>query len=82
MLFRSGIQPEFDKLVFDPRLPKEWSEVSVKRTFQGKEFDIKIIKSNFDEGIQIKLNGNFIKGNAIKLTDAQQKNKVVISIKN
>ena len=75
-----GVQPEFDKLVFNPRLPAEWNEVSVKRTFQGKEFDIKIVKSNFDERIQIKLNGNYIKGNAIKLADAQQKNKVVITI--
>ena len=75
-----GVQPAFDKLVFNPQLPAEWDKVTAKRVFQGKEFDIQIIRKNDVDNIQVELNGNQISGNAINLADAQQKNIVNIQI--
>ncbi|MDH6306061.1 cellobiose phosphorylase [Parabacteroides sp. PF5-5] len=74
-----GIQPDFDRLVFNPRLPAEWDKVMAKRTFRGKHFEIQITRTGIKEP-QIELNGKRINGNAIKLADALENNLVNIQI--
>ncbi len=75
----AGIQPDFDQLVIDPKLPKEWNEIGVSRIFRGKSFDIQINRSLVSE-TTVTLNGNVIKGNQIKLADCQSFNKVNVLI--
>lgn len=74
-----GIKPDFDRLVIDPKLPSEWSEVSVSRIFRGKSFDIKIQRSDVTE-INVELNGKMVKGNQLLLTDCQKINTVKVLI--
>ncbi|WP_159523027.1 GH36-type glycosyl hydrolase domain-containing protein [Sunxiuqinia indica] len=74
-----GVQPDFDQLVIDPKLPAEWNEISVSRIFRGKSFDIQINRSTVSE-ITVSLNGNVIKGNQIKLADCQASNTVKVLI--
>ncbi len=75
----AGIQPDFDQLIIDPKLPKEWNRMSVSRIFRGKTFEIEIERADVT-GITIDLNGNVIAGNAIAINSANEKNRVKVTI--
>ncbi len=37
-----GIQPDYDGLIIEPCIPKEWNEFSIQRKFRGTTYNIKI----------------------------------------
>lgn len=63
-----GIRATYEGLVVDPKIPKEWNNVKVKRTFRGTQYLIEI--ENFNHvccGVQqLEVDGNEISGNLIK----------------
>ena len=74
-----GIQPDFDRLTFAPKLPAGWDKVTAKRIFRGKTFHIEIQRAGVDK-MQIELNGKAVDGNAVSYADALQDNTVIIQM--
>jgi len=72
-----GIQPDFDRLVINPKLPSEWNEVVVDRVFRGKKFNIKISSADV-KSVQIELNGKVLAENYIPLELADESNTVSV----
>ena len=62
-----GIQADFDGLVINPAISKEWKEFSVKRNFRGATYDITIKNPNgVETGVKsITLDGKSIEGNTL-----------------
>jgi cellobiose phosphorylase len=62
-----GIKAEYDGLLIDPCIPKEWSSYSVKRFFRGTLFHIDIINQNHSNcGVNhIEVDGSVINSNII-----------------
>ena len=67
-----GIKPEYDGLVIDPCIPKEWKEYKVTRKFRGSTFNINIKNpNNISKGkVEISIDGSKISGNKIPLFKA------------
>jgi cellobiose phosphorylase len=62
-----GVRPEFEGLVIDPRMPREWNEYSVERPFRGDHYSI-LVKRNtkLSPGeSKIRLDGKPVQGNLI-----------------
>lgn len=62
-----GIKPDYDGLMIDPCIPKDWKEYSIKRNFKNAVYDIKVsnpngvckgVKSLVVDGKQV--NGNIV----------------------
>ncbi|MEZ5106233.1 MAG: glycosyl transferase [Draconibacterium sp.] len=64
-----GIQTDYDGLIIDPCIPKEWDGFSVQRKFRGTTFNIEISnEAHVSKGIkEIWLNGVKLEGNKIPL---------------
>jgi cellobiose phosphorylase len=75
-----GIQPDYDGIRFDPKLPSQWNEVSAKRIFRGKDFQIKIERNTSISEIMVTLNGNTCDTNLVKFEDCIQQNIVTVFI--
>lgn len=54
-----GIRPDFDRLIVDPCIPKDWKEFSVTRKWRGATYNILVKNENaVEKGVkQIILNG-------------------------
>ena len=74
-----GIKPEFDKLMIDPKLPKEWNNVDISRVFRGKQFNIKITRQAVDH-ITITLNGGKVDGQILMYDQCANANDVQVQI--
>ena len=74
-----GIKPDFDGLVIDPCIPKEWKEFTVIRKFRECTYNINIKNpSSLCKGnVEISINGKVIDGNKIPLFRGQD----VVSVK-
>ncbi len=44
-----GIRPDYEGIIFDPCVPKDWEEFSAVRYFRGKKLNINFIRSDNDE---------------------------------
>ena len=55
-----GIRPDFDKLIIDPCVPKDWEKFSVVRKWRGATYNINIYNPDkVMKGVKsIKVNGN------------------------
>ncbi len=64
-----GIKPDYDGLVIDPCIPKEWKEYKVTRKFRGRTFNITIKNpNNISKGkVELSIDDNKIPGNKIPL---------------
>ena len=64
-----GIKPDYDGLVIDPCIPKEWKEYKVTRKFRGSTFNITIKNpNNISKGkVELSIDDNKISGNKIPL---------------
>lgn len=62
-----GIQPEYDGLVVNPCIPKDWDGFNITRKFRGTTMNIEVQNPNhFSNGIkEIKVDGIKIEGNKI-----------------
>ena len=77
-----GIQPDYDGLVIDPCIPKQWKEYSVKRKFRNKEFNITIKNpKGISKGVKsILLNGEELESNFIPLKKTNQVNEIQVTM--
>jgi cellobiose phosphorylase len=75
-----GIKPNYDGLMIDPCIPKEWKGYSVKRVFRGVTYDITIENPNgVSKGIkEIFVDGNKISGNIVKAETVNKNVKVKV----
>jgi cellobiose phosphorylase len=63
-----GLQPDYNGLVINPKISKEWKEFSAKRNFRGAAYEILVKNPNGAEyGVKsITVDGVKISGNLIK----------------
>ncbi|NQT26558.1 N,N'-diacetylchitobiose phosphorylase [candidate division KSB1 bacterium] len=75
-----GIRPEYNGLLIDPCIPKDWSDFSISRRFRGKMLDITIQNPNgMNRGVkEIILNGNKIEGQLIPVELMESSNTVKV----
>ncbi len=67
--FILGIKPDYDGLMVDPCIPKEWKEFEVSRVFRNATYNIKIQNpQGVQKGVkQITIDGEALTGNIIPL---------------
>jgi cellobiose phosphorylase len=75
-----GVQPDYDGIRFDPKLPSDWSIVTAKRTFRGKNFDIVILRDKSLAGVKVELNGKVCTDNFIHYNKCSDFNIVKVYI--
>jgi cellobiose phosphorylase len=77
-----GIRAEYDGLVVNPCLPKEWKKIKVNRLFRGVNYSIEI-ESNGGGGTEVNeilVDGKKIDGNVIPVFSDKEEVKVTIKI--
>ena len=74
-----GIQPDYDGLRIAPCLPTAWPEVTVRRVFRGKVFDITIRNSGAGK-TTLTCNGQALDGNLIPAEVFQDVNIVEVIV--
>jgi len=74
-----GIQPDYNGLLINPCIPKDWSGFTVQRKFRGTTFNIEVSNpSHVSKGIkEIVVDGEKIEGNKIPL---QEKENCVVKV--
>jgi cellobiose phosphorylase len=77
-----GLRPEIKGLVISPSIPSEWKEFSMKKSFRGKELDIKINNPNGAEsGVKsVSVNGERIEGLLIEEKMLKEKNEILVEM--
>lgn len=75
-----GVQPDYDGLVIDPCVPKDWKNFGMTRRFRGKMLDIQVKNpKGVQKGVKsITINGVAIKGNKIPLSKIKAQNTVEV----
>lgn len=65
-----GLNIEKGELRIEPHIPKSWNEYSIRYKYGNSIYNIKVVNNNnaIDE-INLKCNGERIKGNKIKLNE-------------
>jgi cellobiose phosphorylase len=75
-----GIRRSNDKLLFEPCIPNNWKEYSVKYTFKNTIYNI-VVKNQNEVSIGVKqviLDSNIIEGNSIYLDDDNKNHNVEV----
>lgn len=75
-----GVNGSKDGLVINPSLPKDWSDVSVKRIFREAVFEIRIVRKPEIEKQEIYVNGALLEGNTIKTIKSGEVYKVEVFV--
>ena len=80
--FILGIKPDYDGLVIDPCVPKDWKHYEIRRKFRDAEYDIVI---NNPDGVSrgvksLLLNGKPVDGNLVPHQAAGSVNKVEVTL--
>lgn len=75
-----GILPDYNGLWINPCIPKNWNKFNVRRTFRGRNFDIKVWNKNgTSKGVsKVFLNGELLDSNFIPLETTRDKNLVEV----
>mgnify|MGYP000953721793 CR=1 FL=1 len=75
-----GIRPDFDGLIIDPCIPKDWSEFSVTRNFRNSIYHITVKNPNgVNKGIkQIICDDREIEGNKLPLVNDNKEHQVEV----
>ncbi len=75
-----GIQPDYDKLVINPVIPKKWDKVEVVRIWRGAKYNITILNPNQKGSnvTEIKLNGKVVK--EIPPQEKDSVNEVIVTL--
>ena len=73
-----GIKPDYNGLLINPCIPKDWDGFKITRKFRGATYNIEILNpEKVSKGIkQITINGQTIKGNVIPLKETESINSV------
>lgn len=76
-----GVRPDYDGLRIAPCLPADWPEVSVTRTFRGKNFRITIVNGPTGHTVKtVTINGKSVDGNLIPAEMFQDDNDVRVEL--
>ncbi len=75
-----GIKPDYDGLLIDPSIPKDWEGYRIVREFRGDVFDITIKNPNHvSTGVaKLTVDGNVIDGNIIPVFKDGKQHKVEV----
>lgn len=81
--FILGIQPDYDGLIIDPCIPKEWECYTIQRKFRGATYEIEIKNPDHLEKGEVFLvvDGKAIEGNKIPVMDTGKTCKIVAILK-
>jgi cellobiose phosphorylase len=74
-----GIKPDYDGLLIDPCIPKEWKEYKISRMFRGIRYNI-TIKNTKGSGKGIKsliINGKEVEGNLVPFNREDEEVEVI-----
>ncbi len=82
--FILGIQPDYNGLVVNPCIPKEWDGYTVKRGFRGATYEIEIKNPNHvNTGVKsVVFNDKPIDGNRLPIMSAGSTNRAVVTLGN
>jgi N,N'-diacetylchitobiose phosphorylase len=75
-----GIQPEYDGLRVAPCIPPDWPELTVRRVFRGKTFDITIRREGPGNQARLELNGRLLESSLIPIAECRIRNRVVVRL--
>jgi len=77
-----GIRADWDGLVVDPCIPKEWKGFSATRRFRGKTVEIIVNNAaGVEKGVKtLCLNGETLRGNLIPADKLQDVNQVIVEM--
>ncbi len=77
-----GIRPDYDGLVVDPCIPKEWDGFRAARKFRNAVYDISVDNpGNISKGVSsVKVDGKFIEGNKLPVFNDGKKHSVEITM--
>lgn len=80
--FILGIKPDYDGLVIDPCVPKDWKHYEIRRKFRDAEYDIVINNPDgVNRGVKsLLLNGKPVDGNLVPHQAAGSVNKVEVTL--
>lgn len=80
--FILGIKPDYDGLVIDPCVPKDWKHYEIRRKFRDAEYDIVIDNPDgVSRGVKsLLLNGKPVDGNLVPHQAAGSVNKVEVTL--
>lgn len=67
-----GVQPQYDGLLIEPCIPKEWKGYEVTRKFRGATYNIKVSNpKGVSKGVShVLVNGVKIEGNLVPIYDS------------
>lgn len=75
-----GIRPSYSGLAIKPCLPAGWDEVTVKRVFRGKQFNISIHRSSNVDELMVTLNEQIVPGGIVLFDDCMENNIIHVFI--
>jgi len=77
-----GLKADYNGLVIDPCVPKEWKEFSIQRKFRNVLYKIRIVNSNsVNKGVtKIIANGKQINGNKIPIIENEKEVTVEVEL--
>ena len=75
-----GIKPDYNGLIIDPCIPKEWNGFTVIRKFRGAEYQIEVSNpDHVNHGVRrVAVDGNEIKGNRIPVYKEGTRHRVEV----
>ncbi|HHT96582.1 MAG TPA: glycosyl transferase [Clostridiales bacterium] len=75
-----GVKPEYEGLMIDPCIPKDWDEYKVTREFRGTTYEIEVKNpNNVSKGIaSLTVDGKTIEGNIIPHMENDKVHKVEV----
>ncbi|HLV08627.1 MAG TPA: amylo-alpha-1,6-glucosidase, partial [Halanaerobiales bacterium] len=78
-----GVRADYDGLIIDPAIPKEWDDFTVYRKYRDKDFYIEIKNpDHINKGVrELLVNGKKIRGNKIPLEIMKEENRVKLIMK-
>ncbi len=80
--FILGIKPDYDGLMIDPCIPKEWDGFEVTRKFRGVTYNIKVVnKNHVNMGIaKVTVDGKEQSSNVLPIYAAGETHSVVVEL--
>ena len=75
-----GVRPDFDGLLIDPCIPKDWKGYTVNRIFRGVAYEIEILNpKGVSKGVKsLLVDGKKIEGNVIPVLSGKKTHKVAV----
>jgi len=77
-----GIKPDYDGLMIDPCIPKEWDGFEITRKFRGATYEIKVVnKNHVNKGIaKVIVDGQEQKSNILPIFKSGGTHSVVVEL--